>query len=72
MPTLPPAANPLLPTTASPWLAPIRFGVKAYLEFNRSFDESLAELEARYPSHTRMLTIEGRQTKLDRKQKKRK
>jgi hypothetical protein len=70
VPTLPPAANPLLPTTASPWLAPIRFGVKPYLEFCRSFDESLAELEARYPSHTRMLSIEGRQKKLNRKRKK--
>ena len=69
MPTLPPAANSLLPTTASPWLAPIRFGVKPYLEFCRSIDESLAELEVRFPSHTRMLTIEGRQKKLNRKRK---
>jgi hypothetical protein len=69
VPTLPPAANSLLPSTASPWLAPIRFGVKPYLEFCRSFDQSLAELEARYPSHTTMLTIEGRQKRLNRKRK---
>ena len=69
MPTLPQAANPLLPSTASPWLAPIRFGVKAYFEFSRSIDQSLAELEARYPSHTKMLTVEGRAKRLKRKRK---
>jgi hypothetical protein len=69
MPTLPPAANPLLPSTASPWLAPIRFGVKPYFAFSRNIDQSLAELEARYPSHTKMLTIEGRTKRLNRKRK---
>ena len=69
MPTLPPAANPLLPRTASPWLTPIRFGVKPYLDFCRSFDQALAELEARYPSRVKMLTIEGRNKKLKRKRK---
>jgi hypothetical protein len=69
MPTLPPAANPLLPSTASPWLAPIRFGVKPFFEFSHTIEQSLAELEARYPSHTKMLTIEGRAKRLKRKRK---
>jgi hypothetical protein len=69
MPTLPPAANPLLPATVSPWLAPIRFGVKPFFQFSRTIDQSLAELEARYPSHSRMLTIEGRTKQLQRKRK---
>lgn len=72
MPTLPHAPNSLLPTTSSPWLAPIRFGVKPYLELCRSFDEALADLEARFPSHTPMLTIEGRARKIERKKRKRK
>jgi hypothetical protein len=69
VPTLPPAANPLLPRTASPWLAPIRFGVKPYLEFCRSLDQALAELEARYPSHRRVLTLEARDRIVKRKRK---
>jgi hypothetical protein len=69
MPTLPPAANSLRPRTASPWLAPIRFGVKPYLELCRSFDEALAELEARYPSHPRVLTLAARNKRLKRKRK---
>jgi hypothetical protein len=69
MPTLPPATNPLLPTTASPWLAPIRFGVKPYLALCRSFDEALAELEARYPSHRRVLTLDARNKQLKRRRK---
>lgn len=69
MPTLPSAANPLFPSTASPWLAPIRFRVRPYLQFCRSFDKALAELEARYPSHVQMLTIEGREKRLSRKRR---
>jgi hypothetical protein len=59
----------LLPPTSSPWLAPIRFGVKPYLEFCRSFEQALAELEARYPSHPKQLTLEARNKKLKRKPK---
>jgi hypothetical protein len=69
MPTLPNAANVLIPATTSPWLAPIRFGVKPYLEFCRSIDQSLSELETRYPSHRRVLTIEARDRKLARKKR---
>jgi hypothetical protein len=69
MPTLPPAANSLLPRTASPWLAPIRFGVKPFFELCRSFDQSLAELEARYPSHPPVLTLTMRTKRLNRKPK---
>jgi hypothetical protein len=69
VPTLPPAANPLLPSTSSPWLAPIRFRVKAYFDYCRSVDESLTALEARYPSHKHLLTIEGRAKQLRRKRK---
>lgn len=66
MPTFPSAANPLLPLTTSPWLAPIRFGVKPYLKFCRSFDKALAELEARYPSHPRVLTLQQRDSIVNR------
>ncbi len=69
MHALPPAANPLVPGTDCPWLAPIRFGVKPYLALCRSFDQALAELEARYPSHRRVLTLEGRNKKLRRRAK---
>jgi hypothetical protein len=43
--------------------------VKPYLDFCRSLDQALAELETRYPSRVRMLTIEGRNKKLKRKRK---
>jgi hypothetical protein len=64
----PPAASPE-PGTDFYWLAPIRFGVKPYLELCHSFEKALAELEARYPSHRRLLTLEGRNKKLRRRPK---
>ena len=69
MPTLPPAANHLLPQTTSPWLAPIRFRVKPFLQYCRSFDKALTDLEARYPSHPRVLTLEARDHQLKRSRK---
>lgn len=48
---------------------PIRFRAKPYQELCRSFDKALAELVERYPSHSRMLTIEGRARKLGRRPK---
>ena len=47
MHALPPAASPLVLSIDFPWLPPIRFGVKPYLELCRSVDQALAELEAR-------------------------
>ena len=44
MPTLPSAANSLLPSTASPWLAPIRFGVLLFPEQAKSWALILAIL----------------------------
>ena len=69
MSALPPAANPSGPGVDPPLLAPIRFGVKPYLQLCRSFDQALAELEARFPSHRRLLTLEGRNKKLQRRPK---
>jgi len=51
MSTLPPILNPLRPAVRRSWMQPIRFRTKPYLELSRSLSESLAELEARYPSH---------------------
>jgi hypothetical protein len=61
MSALPPAANPLVPGVVCPGLLPIRFGLKAYLDLCRKFDEALAELETRYPGKPRVLTLEARQ-----------
>ena len=69
MPTLPPAANHLFPQTTSPWLAPIRFRVKPFLQYCRSLDEALGALEARFPSHPRVLTLEVRDHHLKRSRK---
>jgi hypothetical protein len=68
MSAVPPAASPER-GVESHWLAPIRFGVKPYLALCHSFDQALAELEARYPSHRRLLTLEGRNKKLRRRPK---
>jgi hypothetical protein len=68
MSALPPAANPE-PGVDSYWLAPIRFGVKPYLKLCHSFDQALAELEARFPSHRRLLTLEARNKKLKHRPK---
>ena len=62
-----PCRRPLIHLSRSidyPWLPPIRFGVKPYLELCRRSTRSLAELEARYPSHIApMLTLEASQQK---------
>ena len=46
---LPPAANPLIAGFDCPWLPPICFGVKPYLELCQSFDKALKELEVAIP-----------------------
>jgi hypothetical protein len=69
MHALPPAVNPLVLSIDVPWLPPIRFGVKPYLELCRSVDQALAELEARYPSHRPLLTLESRNKVLKRRAK---
>jgi hypothetical protein len=66
---LPPAANPLVPGTESPWLPPIRFGVKPYLELCSSLNKALLELESRYPQHRRLLTLNARNKRLQRRPK---
>jgi hypothetical protein len=60
MSALPPAANPLVPGVVCTGLLPIRFGLKPYFELCHKFDQSLAELEARYPGKPRALTLEVR------------
>ena len=66
---LPPAANPLVAGFDCPWLPPICFGVKPYVKLCKSFDKALKELEARYPSHRPVLTVELRNKKLKHKPK---
>ena len=66
---LPPAANPLIAGFDCPWLPPICFGVRPFLELNQSFNKALKELEARFPSHRPVLTVELRNKKLQRKAK---
>ncbi len=65
----PPPANPLVPGAYCPWLLPIRFGLKPYIELCHSFDRALAELEARYPSHRPVLTLDARNKRLRRRPK---
>jgi len=60
MSALPPAANSLVPGVVCPGLLPIRFGLKAYLDFCHQFDRALADLESRYPGKPRMLTLQVR------------
>ncbi|MEX2309228.1 MAG: hypothetical protein WD738_16630 [Pirellulales bacterium] len=66
---LPPPANPLVPGVTCPGLLPIRFGLKPYLELCRSFDQALAELEARYPSKRPLLTLDARNKRVRRRPK---
>jgi hypothetical protein len=63
------AANSLVAVVDSRWLPPVSFGVKPYLELCRSFDRALRDLEARYPSHRRLLTIEARAKRLKKKRR---
>ena len=69
MHALPPAASPLVLSVDCPWLPPIRFGVKPYLELCRSFDQALAELEARFPTRRPLLTLDARNKRLERRPK---
>jgi hypothetical protein len=64
-----PAANPLIAGFDCPWLPPICFGVKPYLELCQSLNKALVDLEARYPSHRRVLTVQMRNKKLKHKPK---
>ena len=66
---LPPAEPPLIAAADSPWLPPLSFGVKPYLDLCRTFYESLKDLEARYPSARPSLTIAARKKRLKHKPK---
>jgi len=66
---MPPVVHGLVPAVASHWLPPIRFALRPYLEFNRSLDQALCELESRYPAQRRVLTLQGRTTQLRRRPK---
>jgi hypothetical protein len=66
---LPPPASPLVPGTDSPWLPPIRFGVKPYLELCSSLNKALRELESCYPQHRPLLTLSARNKRLQRRPK---
>jgi hypothetical protein len=70
MHALPPAVNPLVAGVGSPWLPPVHFGLKPYLDFCRSLDQALGDLETRFPSHRRLLTIEARNKRLKRRRPK--
>jgi hypothetical protein len=59
----PPTAKLLYAAFDHPWLPPVRYGVKPYLEFCQSIDEALRSLEARYPSHQRF-SVEDRRRRL--------
>jgi hypothetical protein len=66
----PPAAHPVIVAGADcPWLPPISFGVKPYLELCQSFNQALKELEARFPSHRPVFTLEVRTKRLKRRPK---
>jgi hypothetical protein len=69
MHAVPPAANPLVLSVDYPWLPPIRFGVKPYVDLCRSFDRALVELEARYPVRRPLLTLETRNKRLKHRPK---
>jgi hypothetical protein len=64
-----PITHPLITGLDCPWLPPISFGIEPYLKLCRSINNSLKELEARYPSERPLLTIEGRAKQLKRKPK---
>lgn len=61
--------NPLVPGAGHPWLPPISFGVRPYLELCQTFDQALAELEARFPSRRPLLTLEARTKRFKRKKR---
>jgi len=55
-----PLTNPLQPTRSRSWIPRLRFRRKAFAEFCQSIDESLAQLEARYPSPRRAVVTDRR------------
>ena len=61
--------KPLVATITSPWLPPIEFGIEPYMKLCDSINRSLRELEARFPSHRRVLTLETRKKLVKRKPK---
>jgi hypothetical protein len=61
--------NSLIASVDGPWLPPVSFGVKPYLGLCRTIYDSLQELEARYPSHRRLLTLEARQKQFKKKRR---
>jgi hypothetical protein len=67
MHALPPITNPLRPPARRSWFPPLKFSWKAYQKLCRSFDLSLAELEAKYPSHRSAIIEERRQMQLTRR-----
>jgi hypothetical protein len=69
MHAVPPATNPLVLSVDYPWLPPIRFGVKPYVDLCRSFDQALTELEGRYPVRRPLLTLELRNQRVKRRAK---
>jgi hypothetical protein len=66
---LPQSANPLVPGVDCPGLLPVRFALKPFLQLCHSFDQALAELEARYPSKRPVLTLAARNKRLRRRPK---
>jgi hypothetical protein len=63
------ATKPLVAGVDCPWLPPISFGVEPYLKLCKSFDQALQDLEARFPSHRPVFTLEARNKHLKRKPK---
>lgn len=61
-----PTAKQLYTAFAHPWLSPVRFGVKPYLQFCDEIDKGLRELEARHPSHPKLSIADRRQQLLRR------
>jgi hypothetical protein len=59
----PPTAKLSYAESVHPWLPPVRFGVKPYLEFCQWIDQGLRDLEVRYPSH-REFSVEDRRRRL--------
>lgn len=64
-----PSSTNLLIVGDCPWLPPISFGAKPYQELCQSFNKALKQLEAKYPSHRRLLTIEARAKRLKKKKR---
>ena len=55
-----PLTNSLQPSRGRSWIPRLKFRRKAFREFGQTIDESLAQLEARYPSPRRAVAPDGR------------